>query len=404
MEEVISGWHYDRILTQRKGEIQIAYAEQERIKRLNKENLARYQIIERTKSWAKHGLTPETAAENVAIGKTTLKKDYTQKAVKEYDLTRKAHPILIGPATLDSLFESEPDRMDYIKEGKFPFDDVFFEFMEPVDHRLPGYSLSAKICGLQLNKIPVYHEDSGQKTDIYNLATYFSLEDGTYGEIVAPILQKEQLSLEVCVRLPRNKERLVMTRDIKTEGELAQLGAISNWRRDKDMPPHHPYHFTNQPPEFDFPLENVDLTEVTSCIGSLNTLGVNIINFINAQNVTLVPHDRKVRTRILRPGNRPIVHEANAPYHIVSIDTKFIDVEEDRESTGTLPWRVYVRGHNRKYRDDQGTIRLVTWVTPHVRGPDGAPWRHHRYAVLAEMLQKERNDLTRYVPKIPQND
>ena len=422
MEEVVSGWHYDRILTQRKGEIQIAHAEQARIKGIIKEELQKYKRVEFAKAWSKHGLTENDIKTNMDLHARTLRKDYTDGAIKAYGLTQKAHPILIGPATLDSLLESEPDRLDYITEGKFPFDDVFFEFMEPVDHPLPGYNLPAKLCGVQLNKMAVRSiaekkgyvyerlaNKFGREIDssaeenpvyVYVLGTHFNLDDGTYAEFTTPVIQKSQQHLDAYVRLPSHKEMLTIKRKVEEIGEYAHLGDFSSCERDKDMPPHSSYYFGNEKHNFDFPLNAVDLGDITSQVGKFNRLAINLINFVNAQNVTLIPHKRKVQTRLNRPGARPITHEANAPYHIIGIDTRTIHIDEERDSSCSLAWRVYVRGHNRHYRDDQDQIRMVTWIAPHVKGPEDAPWRHHRYALLAEMLQRERDKLGEYVPRI----
>lgn len=400
MEEVISGWHYDRILTQRKGELQVAWAEEARIKRIMREELERFAYVQRTKTWEAHNLTEESVQRNLALHRSTQKKDYTWGATKEYEKTQKAHPILIGPATLDSLLESEPDRLDYIQEGKFPFDDVFFECMDPPAHVLPGYNLPARLCGVQLNKAVVVDPDGEKKYDCYTISTHFNLQDGSYAEVFAPVMQKEQWILQANVRLPRNKESIILSRHIeRMEGseDHVRMGSFSDCQRVKDMPPHTPFYFGDEKHVFDFPLE-VNIQETANYIDRFNRLAINLINFVNAQNVTLIPHTRKVKTRMIRPDGRQITHEANAPYHIVGIDTRTVHVEEERTPIGALPWRVYVRGHNRNYRDEQGTIRLVTWVTPHVRGPEDAPWRHHRYAALADMLQREKDKIGEYVP------
>jgi len=120
-------------------------------------------------------------------------------------------------------------------------------------------------------------------------------------------------------------------------------------------------------------------------------LCVNLVNYINAHNVTVIKRERDVDIDAERvwDGER----EKN-PFYLVTIRDGV--VEEPELPTGRtwdLKWRVYVRGHDRKYRDDQRRVVRTTWIGPHIKGPDGAPWRYQRYQVLATKLLREKEML-----------
>ncbi|MBI2044079.1 hypothetical protein HYT24_01820, partial [Candidatus Pacearchaeota archaeon] len=98
--EKSSRWHYEGIRSQR----------QDEAKRTLREFQARFRIR-----------GPQAGLVNQLTNEATSRKDDTNKS----------HPILLGPATVDSLLDEVPERLDYVKESKLPFDDMFFEFMEP---------------------------------------------------------------------------------------------------------------------------------------------------------------------------------------------------------------------------------------------------------------------------------
>ena len=52
--------------------------------------------------------------------------------VKDIELLNNLHPFLVGSATLESLVNETPSTYEYISCGKLPFDNLFFEFKEPI--------------------------------------------------------------------------------------------------------------------------------------------------------------------------------------------------------------------------------------------------------------------------------
>lgn len=410
MLEVISGWHYDRILAWRENEVRQAYADQQQIRANAQVGKKRWEGIVTNKQWSTYRMNEEQARHNLALLTRATTRDFTQGAIKQQKLTKNSHPILLGPATLDSLLNGEPDRLDYIQEGRFPFDNVFFELMDPIEFSLPGYDLPARLCGFQLNKGQEIIGDRELTDDEkakgvinsgrgYAVSAYFLLDDNSYADVHFGVVSERLLMLQITARLPRSKELLYCDRNKTDLGNgIVTLGDFT-CERHRDTPPHQPYRFDDEEIEFGFPMGDINTEKIEQAALDLNRLVINTINYINAQNVTIVPRTRKVVTAFSRAGKRPIEHEAEKQYHVVSIESRLQEIEEERPSTGTtLQWRVYVRGHDRKYRNEDGSIRLTLWIEPHVKGPEGAPWRHHRYAALAGMIQREKEKIANYLP------
>ncbi|MBI2043977.1 hypothetical protein HYT24_01280 [Candidatus Pacearchaeota archaeon] len=289
--------------------------------------------------------------------------------------------------------------------------------MEPVDGVLPGFDVPGKLCGLQLNKTGMLEEE-----DSYAVTAFYSIPNSGYASAEFLVFNDNPVLLEEGrLRLPRGNSVEVLCLEradaheaserVKEEfgvqainlsaGEFRakieqyrdQSGKTGlRVRRVKEILPYirEP---TDQGEDLDYLSEGLEKQ-----FGKINNLAINTINYINAQNVTLVPRTRKIKTITRSRKGREIVHNAEMPYHIVGIESRTQVVDQEREDNGSLRWRVYVRGHNRRIRDEKGSIKYVTWVHPHVKGPENAPWRDHRYAVLAGMLERERTMLSDYLP------
>ena len=122
----------------------------------------------------------------------------------------------------------------------------------------------------------------------------------------------------------------------------------------------------------------------------LSRFCVNTINYINAHNVTVVQRTRG--KYIPYPDQDLSILPSNKrPFYLVTIKDGFVEEEQERQTRSwDLQWRLYVRGHDRKLRDDSGQIYMTSWVRPHIRGPPDAPWREQRYEVLAAKLEQEK--------------
>ena len=129
-----------------------------------------------------------------------------------------------------------------------------------------------------------------------------------------------------------------------------------------------------------------------TALSQMIDLTINLINYINAQNVYIQKVERMTdeQKRKLQKVNKKRAQEGRLlfmptkPYYVIEVRKHvYLDDEEDKEGKSwELAYRVWVRGHNRHYKDENGRVRLIEWIEPHVRGPPDAPWKHNRYAVL----------------------
>jgi hypothetical protein len=115
-------------------------------------------------------------------------------------------------------------------------------------------------------------------------------------------------------------------------------------------------------------------------------LALNLINYINAQNVVVTRKDRETRNleelsrinaRRQRDGKQII--KPLKPYYIIEVKKSYVheDKQEGGDPEWTLEYRVWVRGHFRHYQDGN---RI--WIEPYVKGPENAPWKENRYSML----------------------
>jgi len=405
MEEIISGWNYDRILSQRQSEVKEAYRKQEESKKeIRKKISVLNRGLKRKELLDKIETSEENAKEILKDSRELLKRDNVQFSRQKREDFERAHPVLLGPATLDSLVEHVPEKLDYIKEGKFPFDNIFFEFMEPIEDfdtfnptiicesALQG---SPKFCGIQLIKDRVLSE---RHEGAYSILSFHnSDEHNNYISSEFTVSNDSQSLIGGLIRVPTLENTFVMNfkRSIDSFGNLGKLilgldfetyPHLSSVGEGEDIMSHY----------------KDDADRIEEYFSKLNNLAINIINYINAQNVRVVPAKRKVQTRKLRDSRRSgrkAIHESEKPFHIVKIDSGIEEINEEKDSNWSLQHRVYVIGHDRRYRDERGSIRKTIWIEPHVRGPENAPWRHHRYAVLAGMLEREKEMIRNYLPK-----
>jgi hypothetical protein len=112
-------------------------------------------------------------------------------------------------------------------------------------------------------------------------------------------------------------------------------------------------------------------------------LSVNLISYINAQNVEFVKQTRvedqsefdRVNRKRTAKGKKPI--RSPKSYYWINIKKTHVNYDDKGGEGEELKWRVWVRGHMWHYRDGPWM-----WVEPHVKGPKDAPWKHNRYAAL----------------------
>ena len=320
-------------------------------------------------------------------------------------------PFLIGPATLDSLIEEPAKKLDYIEEGHLPFDDMFFDFVHPFPLGMPliedgGKKDESPVIGLRLTKT--------DNASLEYLAGWYSAFESIEG--FSPIdKMTSPYRLLVYYRYPENKiaaidstfclvskgesdKRFFFSGTLGITGIDPKLyvsfgmdpytnGVIFRQIRDGDA------FFQERAMEGSAKtmFQYISLSQVPNgdALEKIANLGVNLVNYINSHNLTVINRNRK--PRLVRSKGKFLEEPSSKrPFHLIIVKDEEVEETREGDKSWELNWRVYVRGHNRNFRDDDGSIYLTSWTHPHVRGPPDAPWREQRYEVLAKKLEQER--------------
>lgn len=122
------------------------------------------------------------------------------------------------------------------------------------------------------------------------------------------------------------------------------------------------------------------------------SLCANLINYINAHNVTIKRVERQTtqeyeRINRKRASKGKSKLEPLRPYNMIVVEQSVISQgeREAADETGRkMDYREMVRGHFQRYHKREGIIR--NWIPRYIRGPDGAPWKENKYRVLNDML------------------
>ncbi len=305
---------------------------------------------------------------------------------------RRAAPVLVGPATLESLLTVQPDTYDAFIDGRLPFNPLFFEFAEPYTISLPLQDHDVHLHGLHLTsfdemtKRPWTTVPDAIRKRTYFITLYYEYgvrnpnRADNIGELglgfnpsMRGRLVGESDAMCFYLNLEQSLLHYTLTAEIKTEIARGEERPLQHTASLHDVPN-------------------------GGRLQQLANLSVNLVNYINAHNVTMTQHHRTVQLtrRTDRGKKRHTV--ASQPYYLVTIRDALTTEAAESGQTRELAWRIFVRGHYRRLRDDNGSIYLVTWVRPHLKGPTDAPWREQRYQVLADKLLREQELSESYTP------
>lgn len=291
-----------------------------------------------------------------------------------------AKPFIIGPATLDSLIGEVPKDYECIKNHKLPFSFLFFEFYEPAEMLLGMHDQPVLARGIELFHFKnLYPESASQDEAIanrYRMRLFYQEPPSDMTHMCT--LDYNPTEPHMLYVIDKNVS-LVINQRTKTCGVSEQIPGS--------------YQLSNcgtyeiHPRELSFD----ELNNPEGCI-NISNLCVNLINYINAHNVEIVKRKRNVTEIKSRKGKKKKI-EKKQPFYIVTVrDTVRYEGEGPHKEGEKLKWRVYVRGHDRKFRDQvTREIYRTIWIREHVRGPKDAPWKYNRYRVLYDKLQREKN-------------
>lgn len=305
-----------------------------------------------------------------------------QSAQNRYHALRKQHELLsqskvfiIGPATIDSLMHWEPrdqenedeiPNYDYLREGQLPFPAIYFEFFDPVKLQLPFNQGEREVLGMTLTDtqtlpLKIKGDNSGLR---YALSLFYKI-----GKKVQPGL---------VIATNPDQQEIFLGSSEKTRFRVNMRDRIVEFDDHYDaIREHYPHR---RP--LDFEDEVKPLITVTN-------LATNLINYINAHNVYVQPSaHHRLHSSGVAPS--PISKSRyNRPFYIVKVRDEQVMREDRPEQSRTLSCQFWVRGHARRYRNEDRSIRYVTWIPWHKKGPDGAPWKQHRWAISNEKIERE---------------
>jgi hypothetical protein len=308
-----------------------------------------------------------------------------------------SHVFLIGPATLESLANQKPTNYAYVRESKLPFDNMFFEFLEPLKTKIPFQDNSHSLNAVHLKKNYDSKKPDGYIAYLFytdekqmDLEMLTSFDYGSEGNFFC--MQGSQSNyLHNMKNLRKEMEGVLQMNCIhlgRTENPTYCLLINANERSVKKVDiMHNP--ITEKPEEVgsSLPMEEV---EKEGFYTQVPNLCVNLVNYINAHNVTIVKRERKVAYLDKRPNGKTKKRTERRPYNLIVLKDMIVERPEGQgEKTWELQERIFVRGYNRRYRITDDDARPRLWIPPHIKGPKNAPFREQRYQVLYEKLGRE---------------
>ncbi|MBW2995951.1 hypothetical protein KY332_01490 [Candidatus Woesearchaeota archaeon] len=320
---------------------------------------------------------------------------YCEEYKSILDLLLEAKPFLIGPATIDSLVNTQPASYGYVWRGQLPFNPIFFELAEPIPMALPLSDNVKNMCGIYLeggeDREGLWHYGinvhySNNLDDLVTAA--IEIEPEKEQRVFGGYLLDSSNRLRSHKRCVKNMKRMLrkvnrqkyidpnykdLSFEIDIHSKKGWFSTKSGLKRTKNKV--SPENLSD--PDFFY---------------QIPSLCINLINYINSHNTTVVPREGPIKRREASGEKRK-----KKPFHLVVVKDNVVQEYEPRKDKAwELTERIYVRGHNREYKNKDGTLRMTTWVSPHVRGPPDAPFANQRYQVLAEKLLREQEMLRNY--------
>jgi len=280
-------------------------------------------------------------------------------------LKREAKVILIDQMTLDSLVNVPFSNQSFNGEVRLPFPHTFFEFEKPIKYTtLEGdknYDLGAFLFS-DSGILAKTGEPSQKKSASKIFEIYLVDEMGYFGSANLVFSKNGGYMRfeEVCS-------------DSKTHAYLYDSEKRALLHADKaSSPPSVGISILNEIPE-----DEINMLKFAN-------LSVNMLNLINAQNVTIREAYREKTVHIPSRRHKPRTFLIpTKPYYLVEIKKHYVEEEDKKEgSSWELGYRVWVRGHFRHYQDGR---RI--WIEPYVKGPPDSPWKHNRYQVLYDRFK-----------------
>jgi hypothetical protein len=292
--------------------------------------------------------------------------------------------FLIDEMTLDSLHNVKHENINYERSIKLPFPKIFFEFKSPITFELMS---GGKIDALGAFYAAASDTNKGFTNFARNYFPNMKESGSVPTRFVAAFFDKEaSFSKDETGRVD-----LMFTTDtlpnfsFMAEKRLYEI----DYRNNKIQRTQLETLVDAESGEED--VTQVVNKEVLSGAKKKIDLALNLINYINAQNVVILREDRekhspselaRINRRRLNDGKKPIAFLK--PYYLIEIKKSYVRNEEEHPPSWSLNYRFWVRGHFRHYQD--GTC---IWIKEYIKGPQDTPLKPNRW----EMKHKNFKNL-----------
>src|SRR3989344_982635 len=383
-------WHYDEVVDY------ITSCEQH-VKRRQKQFLANLRNVESNLKRCPSSSKPHFMRLRSQTVEQAAQIQHRLEDIQDFRRSiQSSKAILIGPATLDSLVDEEPHSWDYIDHEQLPFEHLFFDFVEPLQGGVPVSNVDGSLIGLSLHAITNERKEDVEFRRSMVLGDLdknvsFASTPYNYTTFIRSPLSRELINITGYFQAfsvnGETKRRLFLGGEYQLLGQPQCDFIVDPVREETLWTLHREPLVQGQQVKYEY----ADTKKIPhhETLERLPRLCVNLVNYINAHNVTVVARNRK--PRIVKYDGKFIEEPSSRrPFHLITIKDEEVGETREAGKSWELNWRVFVRGHPVRYRDEQGNIYLTIWRRPHLRGPENAPWREQRYEVLAKKLEQER--------------
>jgi len=308
---------------------------------------------------------------------------------------RKSKCFFIDSLTQDSLLNVPHSKQNYTETMNLPFPLMFFEFEEPIKldlSELVGEKLDVRGITLsrcsELIRIGLKPKIAGATLDEVNLDEQYEM-----------FLHFTDSNREYAYDLINFNLRTLPFFTFMSQTDFLAIDPQNNNVSDlRNITKFDARPYSNKVFESCLPEETAELNDEHTELSQMIDLCINLINCINARNVEIRKVERgplidaqklrRLNKKRAKKDKNPLPFVPLKPYYVIEVKKHvYIDEEKNEEDKAwELSYRVWVRGHNRHYRDQTGNVRYIEWIEPHVRGPPNALWKHNRYAVLYQRL------------------
>jgi hypothetical protein len=283
--------------------------------------------------------------------------------------------FLIDERTLDSLHNVKHGNINYERSMKLPFPRIFFEFESPINFEMMDGSSIDTFGALYFRTA-----DISQRQDAF-------IEKFLGSEFVEKVpIQSTRFTAHFF-----SKESTFAKGDtiISLAFDVPDLPNFSLVNGNKGYGIEYSKNIIYHNPDI-FHSEKIEEKEIfadrlsENCVNGSKKkidLALNLINYINAQNVVILKKERethspsdlaRINRKRINDGKKPIA--PLKPYYLIEIKKSYVRDEDRHPPTWSLNYRFWVRGHFRHYQDG-----ACTWIEPYIKGPQNTPLKPNRW-------------------------